>query len=67
MSVALIGFVLLVNPCGHDAACEWEPVTERVYQQERECREIMLELQRSHPDYDFSCGKVYRHRKEGTQ
>ncbi|EJJ4071675.1 hypothetical protein VQ330_004185 [Salmonella enterica] len=67
MSVALIGFVLLVNPCGHDAACEWEPVTERVYQQERECRGIMLELQRSHPDYDFSCGKVWRHRKEGTQ
>lgn len=30
MSAALIGFVLLVNPCGHDA-CEWVSVTERVY------------------------------------
>lgn len=66
MSVALIGFVLLVNPCGHDV-CEWEPVTEQIYQQEQECQEIMLELQPSHPDYDFSCGKVYRHQEEGTQ
>ncbi|EHY8587355.1 hypothetical protein K4713_004710, partial [Salmonella enterica] len=54
------------NPCGHDV-CEWEPVTEQIYQQEQECQEIMLELQRSHPDYDFSCGKVYRHQEEGTQ
>lgn len=36
MSAALIGFVLLVNPCGHDV-CEWEPVTEQIYQQEQEC------------------------------
>ncbi|EHJ8971142.1 hypothetical protein G6S35_003092 [Salmonella enterica] len=66
MSAALIGFVLLVNPCGHDV-CEWEPVTEQIYQQEQQCRGIMLELQRSHPDYDFSCGKVYRHQEEGMQ
>lgn len=31
MNAALIGFVLLVNPCGHDA-CEWEPVTEKFTQ-----------------------------------
>lgn len=31
MSAALIGFVLLVNPCGHDAY-EWETVTEKITQ-----------------------------------
>ncbi|ENY0584026.1 hypothetical protein ACFVC1_004825 [Salmonella enterica] len=59
MSAALIGFVLLVNPCGHDA-CEWVPVTERVYTTKQKCQQMADELKKRRPGYEFSCGEVYR-------
>ncbi|HIB1591565.1 TPA: hypothetical protein ACWV6B_003992 [Salmonella enterica subsp. enterica serovar Muenchen] len=59
MSAALIGFVLLVNPCGHDA-CEWEPVTEKIYQTRQNCQQIADELEKRRPHYEFNCGEVYR-------
>ncbi|EIX3164383.1 hypothetical protein MKB28_004493 [Salmonella enterica] len=59
MSAALIGFVLLVNPCGHDA-CEWEPVTEKIYPTQQACQQVADELQERRPRYEFSCGEVYR-------
>ncbi|HAK4777651.1 TPA: hypothetical protein H2C15_003935 [Salmonella enterica] len=63
MSAALIGFVLLVNPCGHDA-CEWEPVTEKIYQTRQNCQQVADELKKRRPHYEFSCGEVYR-KEEG--
>ncbi|ECD9466773.1 hypothetical protein FNH71_18635 [Salmonella enterica subsp. diarizonae] len=63
MSAALIGFVLLVNPCGYDA-CEWEPVTEKIYQTRQNCQQVADELKKRRPHYEFSCGEVYR-KEEG--
>ncbi|EAA9932901.1 hypothetical protein AC322_18640 [Salmonella enterica subsp. salamae] len=59
MSSALIGFVLLFSPCGKDA-CEWEPVTERIYPTRQNCQQVADELKKRHPHYEFSCGEVYR-------
>ncbi|ECK9010690.1 hypothetical protein AID11_07295 [Salmonella enterica subsp. enterica] len=63
MSAALIGFVLLVNPCGYDA-CEWEPVTEKVYPDQSECQRVAEELRARRPYYEFSCGEVHRGEEE---
>ncbi|HIB1631777.1 TPA: hypothetical protein ACWV6Y_005771 [Salmonella enterica subsp. enterica serovar Muenchen] len=63
MSAALIGFVLLVNPCGHDA-CEWEPVTEKIYPTRQDCQQVADELKKSRPHYEFSCGEVHRGEEE---
>ncbi|EKI6356564.1 hypothetical protein PF402_004976 [Salmonella enterica] len=57
MSAALIGFVLLVDPCGHDA-CEWVPVTERVYTTKQKCQQMADELKKRRPGYEFSCGEA---------
>ncbi|EAB2832887.1 hypothetical protein YS65_000453 [Salmonella enterica subsp. enterica] len=59
MSSALIGFVLLFSLCGKDA-CEWEPVTEKIYQTRQNCQQVADELKKRHPHYEFSCGEVYR-------
>ena len=55
----LIGFVLLFSPCGKDA-CEWVPVTETVYPQLQDCERVADELKKRRPQYEFSCGEVYR-------
>lgn len=59
MSSALIGFVLLFSPCGKDA-CEWVPVTEKIYQTRQNCQQVADELKKRRPHYEFSCGEVYR-------
>lgn len=59
MSNVLIGFVLLFSPCGHDA-CEWVPVTEKIYPARQDCRQVADELKKRRPQYEFSCGEVYR-------
>ncbi|HFD8835904.1 TPA: hypothetical protein ACF67X_003577 [Salmonella enterica] len=59
MTSALIGFVLLFSPCGKDA-CEWVPVTERIYPTRQNCHQVADELKKRHPHYEFSCGEVYR-------
>ncbi|HBM0096024.1 TPA: hypothetical protein LT061_002466 [Salmonella enterica subsp. enterica serovar Blitta] len=59
MSSTLIGFVLLFSPCGKDA-CEWEPVTEKIYPTQQNCQQVADELKKRRPHYEFSCGEVYR-------
>ncbi|EEL2519055.1 hypothetical protein G9I05_005028 [Salmonella enterica] len=59
MSSVLIGFVLLFSPCGKDA-CEWVPVTEKIYQTRQNCQQVAGELKKRRPHYEFSCGEVYR-------
>ncbi len=59
MTSALIGFVLLFSPCGKDA-CEWVPVTEKIYQTRQKCQQVADELKKRSPQYEFSCGEVYR-------
>ncbi|AXC64852.1 TPA: hypothetical protein ACGAD2_003031 [Salmonella enterica subsp. enterica serovar Newport] len=59
MSSALIGFVLLFSPCGKDA-CEWVPVTEKIYPTRQSCQQLANELKKRRPHYEFSCGEVYR-------
>ncbi|ECJ2444095.1 hypothetical protein FYU45_16230 [Salmonella enterica subsp. diarizonae] len=59
MSSALIGFVLLFSPCGKDA-CEWAPVTERIYPTRQSCQQLADELEKRRPHYEFNCGEVYR-------
>lgn len=43
MNSVLIGFVLLFSPCGKDA-CEWVPVTERIYPTRHGCQQVADEL-----------------------
>lgn len=59
MTSFLMGYVLLFNPCGTDA-CEWVPVTEKVYQQIQACEQVSDELKMRRPQYEFRCGEVYR-------
>lgn len=59
MSSLLVGFVLLFSPCGKDA-CEWVPVTEKVYQQPQDCELAADVLKKRRPQYEFTCGEVYR-------
>ncbi|EAQ6105396.1 hypothetical protein DRK59_12310 [Salmonella enterica subsp. diarizonae] len=59
MSSALIGFALLFSPCGKDA-CEWVPVTERIYPTRQSCQQLADELEKRRPHYEFNCGEVYR-------
>ncbi|EEL2519043.1 hypothetical protein G9I05_005015 [Salmonella enterica] len=59
MNSALIGFVLLFSPCGKDA-CEWVPVTEKIYPTQQNCQQIADELKKRRPHYEFSCGEVHR-------
>ncbi|EEM1820101.1 hypothetical protein GKA92_18275 [Salmonella enterica subsp. enterica] len=59
MNVALIGFVLLFNPCGQDA-CEWVPVTEKIYPNQQACQQVADELVKRRSGYEYSCGEVHR-------
>ncbi|WP_392738310.1 hypothetical protein AB3M75_16850 [Serratia ureilytica] len=59
---ALIGFVLLVSPCGHDA-CDALPVSERVYSSLAECEQVKEALQLRRPRAVLYCGDVYRPEK----
>ncbi|EHM2355294.1 hypothetical protein KD625_002992 [Salmonella enterica subsp. enterica serovar Bonariensis] len=56
---AIVGFVLLFSPCGQDA-CEWVPVTEKIYPTLEACQLVSGELEKRRPGYEFSCGEVYR-------
>lgn len=40
MTSTLIGFVLLFSPCGKDA-CEWVPVTEKIYPTVQACQRVI--------------------------
>ncbi|ELI3162093.1 hypothetical protein Q8D20_004836, partial [Salmonella enterica] len=41
-------------------ACEWVPVTEKIYPTVQACQRVMDELKVRQPHYEFSCGEVYR-------
>ncbi|MEG7414655.1 hypothetical protein V6E00_07325 [Serratia marcescens] len=46
--LTLIGFLLLVSPCGHDA-CDALPVSERVYSSLAECEQVKEVIQLRRP------------------
>lgn len=58
----LIGFVLLVSPCGHDA-CDALPVSERVYSTQAECEQVKEAIQLRRPHAVLYCSEVYRPEK----
>ncbi|QPT15444.1 hypothetical protein I6G37_11060 [Serratia rubidaea] len=55
----LIGFVLLVSPCGHDA-CDAPLASEAVYPTETECEQVKAALNRRLPDAVLYCSEAYR-------
>lgn len=59
MTSFLVGYVLLFSPCGKDA-CEWVPVTEKIYPRQQSCQQVADELKKRRPQYEFSCGEVHR-------
>ncbi|ARD19783.1 hypothetical protein [Edwardsiella piscicida] len=63
MADALIGFVLLVSPCGHDA-CDALPVTEDIYPTRLECQRMIDRLHQRRPNVVLFCGEVYRDESE---
>lgn len=59
MMSGLIGFVLLVSPCGHDA-CEYVPVTDRIYPDFAACDQMRSRLLTVRPAAVLSCSDVWR-------
>lgn len=55
----LIGFVLLVSPCGHDA-CDGLPVSEKVYPMLNDCNRVKDAIQLRRPRAVLYCSEVYR-------
>ncbi|WP_170870427.1 hypothetical protein [Pantoea sp. 1.19] len=55
----LIGFVLLVSACGHDA-CEALPVSERIYPTEAACQAMADRIHKVRPQVVLLCGEVHR-------
>ncbi|HEJ7989675.1 TPA: hypothetical protein SMI27_000304 [Serratia liquefaciens] len=60
--LTLIGFVLLVSPCGHDA-CDALPVSERVYPTKTECDQVKEAIQLRRPYAVLYCSDAYRPEK----
>ncbi|HEK1899595.1 TPA: hypothetical protein SMR89_000421 [Proteus mirabilis] len=54
----LVGYVLLVSPCGHDS-CDAVPVTETIYTKD-ECTIRLNYLKKKRPDLYIFCGEVLR-------
>lgn len=57
--LTLIGFVLLVSPCGHDA-CDGLLASETAYPTETECEQVKAALSRRLPDAVLYCSEAYR-------
>lgn len=55
----LIGFVLLVSACGHDA-CDALPVSEHIYPTRTACEQMAERLHERRPNAVLLCGEVYR-------
>lgn len=55
----LIGFVLLVSACGHDA-CEALPVSERIYPTKASCETMAHRIHEVRPNVVLLCGEVHR-------
>lgn len=57
--MTVIGFVLLVSPCGHDA-CDALPVSERIYPTKDECDQVKEAIQSRRPRAVLYCSEVFR-------
>ncbi len=55
----LLGFVLLVSACGHDA-CDALPVSEHIYPTRTDCEKIAHRIYQRRPNVVLLCGEVYR-------
>ncbi len=55
----LIGFVLLVSACGHDA-CDALPVSERIYPTKEACEQMANRIHKVRPNVVLLCGEVHR-------
>ena len=55
----LIGFVLLVSTCGHDA-CDALPVSEKIYPTKIVCENMASRIRKVRPDVVLICGEVHR-------
>lgn len=55
----LIGFVLLVSACGHDA-CDALPVSERIYPSKVVCEQMAARVNKVRPKAVLICGEVHR-------
>jgi hypothetical protein len=60
--LTIIGFVLLVSPCGHDS-CDALPVSERIYSSFAECERVKEAIQLRRPRAVLYCDSVYRTEK----
>lgn len=58
----LLGFILLVSPCGLDA-CDALPVSDQVYTTKVECDQIKEAIQLRRPRAVLYCSEVYRPEK----
>ncbi|ASM12294.1 hypothetical protein AAH178_000690 [Serratia marcescens] len=56
--LTLIGFLLLVSPCGHDA-CDALPVSERIYSSFDQCERMREAIQLRRPRTVLYCDGVY--------
>jgi len=57
--IMLIGFVLLVSACGHDA-CDALPVSERIYPTKEACEQMANRIHKVRPNVVLLCGEVHR-------
>ncbi|WWJ02058.1 hypothetical protein VRB18_16810 [Erwinia aphidicola] len=55
----LIGFVLLVSACGHDA-CDALPVSEHIFPNRYACEQMAERIHQRRPNVVLLCGEVYR-------
>lgn len=55
----LIGFVLLVSACGHDA-CDALPVSEHIFPSRYACEQMAERIHQRRPNVVLQCGEVYR-------
>lgn len=55
----LIGFVLLVSACGHDA-CEALSVSEKIYSTYLACESTAARIHMVRPKVVLLCGEVHR-------
>ncbi|QHA85665.1 hypothetical protein FO014_00975 [Serratia rhizosphaerae] len=60
MTGTLLGFVLLVSPCGYDA-CDALLASETVYPTRSECVKVKDAIQRRLPDVVLFCSAAYRY------
>lgn len=58
----LIGFVLLVSACGHDA-CDALPVSEHIFPDKKACEQMADRIHQRRPNAVLLCGEVYRDRQ----